>query len=392
MPDYHYLIIGGGMTADAAIKGIRQVDSNGSIGLISSEDHLPYDRPPLSKALWKGEAVDIIWRHTPTDDVEIHLSRTVKKIDPGKKIVTDDEGTVYSYHKLLLATGGRVRRLPYHVNGVIYFRTLDDYHKLKALSGSHKHIAVIGGGFIGSEIAAALTMNNTSVTMIFPEESLGARVYPAALSLFVHAYYQSKEVQIISGESVTLIKQRDTSYIVETSHGKELHVDGVVAGIGILPDTELAHSSNLAADNGVIVDEYLQTTQQDIYAAGDVANFYNPILNKRILLEHEDNANHMGETAGMNMAGQHVPYHYLPFFYSDLFDLGYEAIGEIDSRYEMIGDWKEPFREGVVYYLHQGRIKGILLWNTWGQVEAARQLLAEKGIFTAQTVKGRLPV
>jgi len=366
------------------------VDSNGSIGLISSEGYLPYDRPPLSKALWKGEPMDKIWRHTPSGHVETHLSRTVKKIDSGKKIVTDDQGTVYSYGKLLLATGGRARRLPYHVNGIIYFRTLDDYHALKALSSSHKHIAVIGGGFIGSEIAAALTMNDTSVTMIFPEESLGAHVYPAALSSFVHAYFQSKEVHIISGESVTMIKQRDSSYVIETSHGKELHVDGVVAGIGILPETELAHASKLATDNGIIVDEYLQTTHQDIYAAGDVANFYNPVLGKRIRLEHEDNANRMGETAGMNMAGEHVLYHYLPFFYSDLFDLGYEAVGEIDSRYEMIGDWKEPFREGVVYYLHQGRIKGILLWNTWGQVEAARQLMAEKGPFTAHTVRGRL--
>lgn len=130
-----------------------------------------------------------------------------------------------------------------------------------------------------------------------------------------------------------------------------------------------------------MVNELLQTSHPDIYAAGDVADFFSPALDMRIRREHEDNANVMGERAGKNMAGEEEPYHHLPFFYSDLFELGYEAVGELDSRLEIVEDWKEEFREGVVYYLQNQRVRGVLLWNTWGQVENARALIAGKEIF-----------
>ena len=129
----------------------------------------------------------------------------------------------------------------------------------------------------------------------------------------------------------------------------------------------------------------------DHYAAGDVANFYNPALDKRLRVEHEDNANTMGRLAGQAMAGRAVTYDHLPFFYSDLFELGYEAVGEVDSRLETVADWKEPYREGVVYYLRDGRVRGVLLWNVWDQVNAARKLIAERGPFRRESLKGRLP-
>jgi NADPH-dependent 2,4-dienoyl-CoA reductase/sulfur reductase-like enzyme len=142
-------------------------------------------------------------------------------------------------------------------------------------------------------------------------------------------------------------------------------------------------------DNGIVVDEHLQTSTPDIYAAGDVANFFNPALGTRMRVEHEDNANTMGRAAGRAMAGVTEPYTHLPFFYSDLFELGYEAVGELDSRLETFSDWKQPFREGVVYYLKEGRVRGVLLWNTWGQVDAARALIAERGPFSAKNLRGR---
>ena len=145
-------------------------------------------------------------------------------------------------------------------------------------------------------------------------------------------------------------------------------------------------------ENGVVVDETCRSSQPDIYAAGDVAAFENPALRARIRVEHEDNANTMGRTAGLNMAGRVTLYHHLPFFYSDLFDLGYEAVGDVDARLESVSDWKEKFREGVVYYLKDGRVRGVLLWNTWGQVDHARALIAEPGPFQPADVKGRLPV
>jgi 3-phenylpropionate/trans-cinnamate dioxygenase ferredoxin reductase subunit len=391
MNDYPYLIIGGGMTAAAVVQGIRQIDLSRKIGIISDESNPPYSRPPLSKALWKNEPIEKIWRTTAADNVKIHLSRRVKSIDTVNKRVVDDKDDVYVYDKLLLATGGRVRKLPWNVDGIIYFRTLDDYQRLRLLTETGNEFIVIGGGFIGSEIAAALAINHKSVTMIFPDESIGARVYPPALSRFLNTYYQSKGIKLYTHENVTGIEKRDSQYMVRTSGGKELKADGVVAGIGIQPNQELAGSAGLDVGNGILVDEFLLTKNPDIYAAGDVANFYNPALGKRVRAEHEDNANTMGEIAGRNMAGGKTVYRHLPYFYSDLFDLGYEAVGELDSRFEIIEDWKEENREGVVYYLNEGRVRGVLLWNTWGEVEAARTLIAEKGPLSAKNLKHRIP-
>jgi len=164
-----------------------------------------------------------------------------------------------------------------------------------------------------------------------------------------------------------------------------------VAGIGIEPNVELARSAGLKVENGIVVDASLRTSHPDIFAAGDVACFANPALGKRLRVEHEDNANTMGQMAGQAMAGQIVSYDHLPSFYSDLFELGYEAVGEVDSRLEEVVDWKEPYREGVVYYLRDGRVRGVLLWNVWDQVDAARKLIAETGPFSAESLKGRLP-
>jgi NADPH-dependent 2,4-dienoyl-CoA reductase/sulfur reductase-like enzyme len=179
--------------------------------------------------------------------------------------------------------------------------------------------------------------------------------------------------------------------VVETESGLWTTVDVVVAGLGIEPNTELAQAIGLRVENGIWVDERLRTSHSDVFAAGDVASFHAPALGKRIRVEHEDNALTMGKAAGRSMAGDVTPYTHLPFFYSDLFDLGYEAVGEMDPRGETFADWKEPFREGVVYYLSGGRVRGVLLWNTWEQVEAARALIAEPGPFANSDLKGRLP-
>jgi NADPH-dependent 2,4-dienoyl-CoA reductase/sulfur reductase-like enzyme len=391
MSEYRYLIIGGGMTADAAARGIRQLDPGNRIGIISDESDPPYNRPPLSKGLWKGDPIEKIWRTPAADGVEMHLSTVVNRIEPRLRRVTDDRGREYAYEKLLLATGARVRRFPWNAEGIIYFRTLDDYRKLRQLTEAGEQFIVIGGGFIGSEVAAALAMNGKHVTMIFPEEGIGARIYPPALSRFLNSFYESKGVEVIANDGVAGIERQDSHYVVRTTSGKVLKADGVVAGTGVVPNQELARSAGLEVGDGILVDEFLRTKQADIYAAGDVARFYNPALDKRIRVEHEDNANTMGEIAGRNMAGGSVPYHHLPFFYSDLFDLGYEAVGELDSRFETVQQWSVEFREGVVYYLSEGRLRGVLLWNTWGQVESARALIAEKGPFTAQNVTRRLP-
>jgi len=391
MPDYTYLIVGGGMTADAAAQAIRAADPKGTIGLVGAEPHPPYNRPPLSKALWKGDPEETIWRKTAATGAELVLGRRVVAIDPRGHTATDDRGTVYRFKRLLLATGGVPRRLPLASDQVIYFRTLDDYRRLRALAAESVRFAVIGGGFIGSEVAAALRMQGRDVTMLVPETGLGARVFPADLSAFLVDYYRQKGVAMRMGEGMAGLDQRAGKCVVRTTTGGELVTEVVVAGLGIVPAVELAEQAGLRVENGVVVDELCRASHPDVYAAGDVANFHSPALDARLRVEHEDNANTMGRIAGLNMAGRATPYDHLPFFYSDLFELGYEAVGDLDARLETVADWKEPFREGVVYYVKDGRVRGVLLWNTWGQVDHARSLIAQPGPFRAADLQGRLP-
>ena len=388
---YNYLVVGGGMTAGAAVSGIRQVDEKGTIGLISEENHPPYDRPPLSKGLWKGKPLENIWRKTKEEKVDLHLGRRVVSIDVEDKRLADGQGDEYSYDKLLLATGGSPRKLPFGEDRIVYYRTIDDYQQLKSAVGQGTRFAVIGGGFIGSEIAAALAMYHQDVVMLFPEEGIGARLFPADLSLFLNDYYQEKGVKVNAGVMIDGLEVQGEQVALKTIGGRDILADKIVAGIGLQPNLELAKVADLEFGDGIIVDEYLRTSQPDIFAAGDVASFYNPALDARLRVEHEDNANTMGLTAGKNMAGEKIAYHHLPFFYSDLFDLGYEAVGEVNSKLDIVEDWQEKFQKGVIYYLRDGRVRGVLLWNVWGQVDAARQLISQPGPFKAEDLKGRLP-
>lgn len=377
MAHYRYLIIGGGLSAAAAVTGIRQVDEHGSIGLFSMENDPPYQRPPLSKALWKGKPLESIWLAIDQAGVDLHLGRQVVALEPRQKTIQDDQGGVHTYEKLLLATGGTPRRLPFGGDRVVYFRTLQDYHRLRALSAGGAPVAVIGGGFIGSEIAAALAMNGVPVSLIFPETGIGSRIFPPGLARFLNEYYASQGVQLLAGQSVAGIDERDGQVVLRTQSGKEILASGVVAGLGIQPNLELARFAGLRVGNGILVSETLLTSEPDIYAAGDVAEFYNPELGKTLRVEHEDNAKTMGLLAGRNMAGESETYYHLPFFYSDLFYLGYEAVGEVDARLDTHEDWEEPNQKGIIYYLKDGLVRGVLLWNTWDMVDSARRLIGQ---------------
>jgi 3-phenylpropionate/trans-cinnamate dioxygenase ferredoxin reductase component len=390
MKKFKYVIIGGGMTGDSAITGIRELDKDGSILMVSAESNPPYDRPPLTKDLWKGKSFESIWRKTNENLAEILLNHIITSINPKEKTLTDSGGETYGYDILLLATGGKNRRLPFGGDDVIYYRTVEDYKKLRAFSETKNKFAVIGTGFIGSEIAAALAMNGKENTVFDIGPGIGWNIFPLGLTEYLNNYYLEKKVKVIPNVKVSDISKNGDLFTITTNTGISLGVEVVVAGVGITPDVSLAEGINLSVENGITVNEFLQTSNSDIYAAGDVANFYNPRLDKRIRVEHKDNANMMGKQAGRNMAGAGERYDYLPYFYSDLFDLGYEAVGLMDSRLKIIEDWTEKYKKGVLYYLNEGCVSGVLLWNIFGKVDEARKIIGLPGPVKESELVGRI--
>jgi 3-phenylpropionate/trans-cinnamate dioxygenase ferredoxin reductase component len=393
--NYSYLIVGGGMAADAAVHGIREVDADGTLGLISAEPDPPYKRPPLSKKLWRGKPLDSVWLGTDQLGVDLHLGRTGRLLDLQHKRVVDDRGTEYGFDKLLLATGVTPRRLPVGGHWITYYRTLKDYQRLRQEAARGQRFAVIGGGFIGSEIAAALAMNGKEVVMILPEAGIGSRLFPSDLAVFLNDYYREHGVEVLTHSMVTDVVRRGDRFTVETrdtaaSTTSEFQVDGIVAGIGARPNIELAQTAGLAINDGIVVDPYLRTSHPDVYAAGDVALYWQSVLGQRRRVEHEDNATTMGRLAGRAMAGEQAPYEHLPFFYSDMFDLGYEAVGDVDARLEVVADWEEPYRTGVLTYRGEGRVRGALLWNVWDQLDAARALIADPDAIHARQMTSEM--
>jgi 3-phenylpropionate/trans-cinnamate dioxygenase ferredoxin reductase component len=388
MAAYRYLIVGGGMTGDSACRGIRDHDESGSIAVFGAESHEPYARPPLTKGLWTGKEESSIWRGTPDLDVELHPGVRIVGLDLDARRATDDTGGEHSYEKLLLATGGTPRRLSEDGEGVIYYRTVDDYRRLRDLAGDGARITVIGGGFIGSEIAAALAMNECDVTIVFPDPGIGAKLFPSELSAFVNEYYRQKGVTVLAEQLV----EEATGESVKTKDGTTIEGDAVVAGLGIEPRTDLADAAGLDVDDGILVDEYGRAGgRDDVFAAGDVARFPVAALGGTRRVEHEDHANTHGRAVGANMAGAGEPYDHLPFFYSDLFDLGYEAVGDVDSRLDTVEEWAKPNRKGVVAYVDgDGKARGFLLWDVWDKVDSARELIRAGAVVEAADLRALL--
>jgi 3-phenylpropionate/trans-cinnamate dioxygenase ferredoxin reductase component len=372
MDSIRYLIVGGGMTGDAAVKGIREHDAHGSIVLVGAEQHPPYARPPLTKGLWAGKDEAKIWRGTEEAGAVLRLGRRIVSLDLERRLATDDRGEEYGWEKLLLATGGRPRTIP-GAEGVVYFRTLDDYRTVRARMHEGASAIVIGGGFIGSELAASLAANGWRVTMIFPERGIASRVLPVELSAYVTEEYRARGVEVLTDETVAAAG----ATWVTTGSGRTIEADVVAAGLGIEPATDLATAVGLEVDNGIVVDELGRTTAHTgVFAAGDVASFPIAALGRRLRVEHEDHAKSHGRVVGANMAGAEAPYTRLPFFYSDMFDLSYEAVGQVDSRLETVESWEEPNRKGIVAYVDEShRPRGFLYWNVWDHVDLGRELI-----------------
>ena len=381
--DYDYVIVGGGMAADAAARGIRELDPDGSIAILGEEADPPYERPPLSKDLWRDPAA-----HEPflgTDgatDAQLHLSTRVTGVDRGSRTVTADDD-LYGYRALLLATGGRPRELSLGPSQqVVYFRTIGDYHQARALTAHD--VVVVGGGFIGTELAAGLATAGAKVTFLVPDDEVGARQYPAGLTARIRRAFDEHGVDVHTDTRARWLERPAPGTVTVHAETGGIPVsfaaDGVVLGLGIEPNVELAQACGLPVEDGIVVDRFLRTVDPVVFAAGDVASYPDAILGRR-RVEHVDQATVSGRAAGRAMAatvtGQPLePYTHTPFFYSDIFELGYEAVGRLDATATVHEDWAVPDETGVVYYADKEALVGVLLWNVWDATDAARALLA----------------
>ncbi|MBN1583837.1 MAG: FAD-dependent oxidoreductase [Anaerolineae bacterium] len=390
MDKFEYVIIGGGLAGGRACQGIRKVDAEGSIALISGENHLPYERPPLSKGYLTGkEGLDHVYvkneQYYTDNQIQFIGGAWATKIDPQAHTVTLAKGQVLGYERLLLATGSRAWRLPIpgaDLEGVLTLRTIEDSDAIRRAAHGGQRALVLGGSFIGSEVAASLAQLGAQVTMVFPESRLLERVVPEALSHHLHFKYDAHGVRILTGTKPVRLEGDARVERAVLDNGETLDVGMVVMGVGIRLNADLARDAGLEMGElgAVLVNEQLLTSDPDIYAAGDIAAWPDPTFGKRLHVEHWDVARQQGFRAGRNMAGESKPYRTLPYFFSDLFDLSFEAWGDL-------ANWDQTILRGTLdsgsfafYYLYQTKIVGVLAVNRPDQERKPMEALVKAGI------------
>ncbi len=376
------VVVGGGMTADAAARSLHELDGGADVLVLGEEATAPFPRPALSKGLWTDPSATIETSDLDTAGTTgaiVRLETRVTGVDPDAHTVTCADGAVIGYDRLLLATGGHPRTIEGLDAGerVLYYRTLADYRRLRAATADAPHVAVVGGGYIGSEVAAALVQQGCAVTVVHPETVLGGSMFPPELAYRFDALFADAGVRQRPAVRVDSGTVREDGVDLDLSDGTTLSADLVVVGLGIEPATGfLAGVVDLDDAGGVLVDERLATSAPDVWAAGDVASYPDPVLG-RTRVEHVDNATSMGAAAGRIIGGSAEVYDHTPMFYSDVLGLGYEGVGTLDPSLETYVDvLDDQAGVAVAYYLDASSVRGVLLWNGAEGLDAATALIA----------------
>lgn len=376
---YKYIIIGGGMAgANAAIE-IRKRDPEGSLLIVTREADKPYHRPPLSKEFWTqpNYPKESIYYDLINDkSIDFLTETTVKRIDADSQAIEIENGEVYQYDKLLYALGGD----PKWIDGpeserVLAIRTLEDYRALRRLADKGGKVIIVGGGWIGAELAAGLKVNDLDVTLIYPNEILNEKRLPLMLAKKFQQRFIELGVELINNAYADSYRVEDDQVHLKLKDGREFTADTLILGIGVQPNLDLAEAAGLEIGNGVIADKYLQTSNENIYAAGDILNYPDVIIGRN-RFEHEDQAEHSGQTAGRNMTGAKEAYsHGAPLSYTDVLDISIEGVGEL-SRNRDDAIIEEVDGGYIVYYLFEGKPTGILTYNVKVDLDKARAILA----------------
>jgi len=342
----------------------------GELRIISADDTLPYERPPLSKGFLSGKDTEEgILINKPEwyekQGIDINLEMIIDEIDLTKKRLHADSGEVFECEALLIATGARARKLDCPGNdlpNVFYLRSLRDSRKIRERATNSKQAVVIGGGFIGMEVASVLSQKNIETSLIIREDRVWSRVFTPAMSEFFERYYLSRGVKLLKDESVASLQGRDRLN-VSLSSGRKISCDMVVAGVGATAVTELFAKSGLAVENGIVVNEYLETNQAGIFAAGDVANYVDKIFDKRRRVEHWDNAVSHGQHWAGVIRGERRPFLHVPYFFSDVFDLSYELWGDSEGATQTIARGDLSSSSFSIWWLKQDRLIATFVMN-----------------------------
>jgi len=380
MTNFNYLVVGGGMAGGKAVEAIRKADGSGSIALIAKEAHRPYERPPLSKKLLRGEAaVDSVYLQDlefyRDQQIELISGVSVEQINPEEHSLELGDGRILGYSKLLLATGGKAILLEMpgsDLDNVYTLRELKDSLAIRSTVGKRSKVVVMGGSFIGCETAASLSQIGGDVTQVFPENHLLEKILPVEASSLLEKIFDDRGIKRLSGTVAEEIKGGDKVEQVILDNGRKIQADVVVMGVGIKLNTALAKEAGLKLrenDRAVVVNRYLQTSDEDIYAAGDITAWPSERFDSLLRVEHWDVARRQGRIAGQNMVERAKIYDALPYFFSDIFDLSFEVWGDLS-------DWERTVLRGIysdrsfaISYFAKDRLVGIL---TSGRPEEER--------------------
>ena len=391
MRSERHVVIGAGHAGGRAVEAMRNAGFEGEIVLVGAEKHLPYERPPLSKEILQAKS-DYIFPYIRPQEyfdeqkIELRLGNTATAIAPMAKSVTLANGETISYDKLLLTTGGRVRTLPLpgdNLNGVHYLRTLDEGHAIEAALGKGKKLVVIGGGFIGLEVAASARQRGGSVNVLEITDRLMGRGVPHSISQYFLDLHLSNGVDIHLGTGVERIEGDGVVSGITTSTGEHLDADMVVIGIGIIPETDLAEDAGLKVKNGIIVDEFCRTSATDIYAAGDVTSHFSPFAGRHIRLEAWQCAQNMAIAAAKIMCGEEAAYSEVPWMWSDQFGTNLQVAGLPDTWDNIVGRGDAASGNYIGFVLNGGNISGAIALNQPRDLRLARRMMDAGKEYTA---------
>ena len=383
-----YVIVGGGLAAVAAADALRRRDKEGRILLISNEPHAPYDRVPLSKDYLLGNIArdDIFLRRArfyERGKIELKLGQAVTALELGEQRVALADGERVSFDKLLLATGGRPRRLPIpgdDLNGVFYLRNVEDTEAIQQAMEGAQRAVVVGGGFIGCELACAFTKLGLQTTVVELTPGVLSLAIDAETSQFIESYLRGQGVEVLT-ETGAARFEGDNGQVkaVVTQTGERLEADIVAVGIGIIPNTDLAAEAGLTVDNGVVVNEYLEAVE-NVYIAGDIARYYSPTMGRHVRVEHYDVAMQHGRTAAANMTGERQAYTELPYFFSTMGEINLNVIGDMGKRERAVRRGPLGLDPGFAqFYFAEGLLQAVLSVNCDSALlQAARERILSR--------------